>query len=202
MILRGTEDLRVQKTVAAIDQAFTAMLLESDYEDMSVKELCARAKINKKTFYRYYPTLQDLFREKLERLSTGYLERIAHYKLPEEFRHINREFFLFANEQGTVYEKIVCHPSYASFGSAMVYGLVRKSWEKSAFFTSLDWHRQNLMLCFLYNTGISLYQQWVKDGRALSLEEIIHLSETFLCHGMEGFVAGFGTADRHAAPKP
>ena len=86
MILRGTEDLRVQKTVAAIDQAFTAMLLESDYEDMSVKELCARAKINKKTFYRYYPTLQDLFREKLERLSTGYLERIAHYKLPEEFR--------------------------------------------------------------------------------------------------------------------
>ena len=51
MILRGTEDLRVQKTVAAIDQAFTAMLLESDYEDMSVKELCARAKINKKTFY-------------------------------------------------------------------------------------------------------------------------------------------------------
>ena len=29
------------------------------------------------------------------------------------------------------------------------------------------------MLCFLYNTGISLYQQWVKDGRTLSLEEII-----------------------------
>ena len=53
MILRGTEDLRVQKTVTAIDQAFTAMLLESDYEDMSVKELCSRAKINKKTFYRY-----------------------------------------------------------------------------------------------------------------------------------------------------
>lgn len=204
MILRGTEDLRVQKTVAAIDQAFTAMLLESDYEDMSVKELCARAKINKKTFYRYYPTLQDLFREKLERLSTGYLERIAHYKLPEEFRHINREFFVFASEQGTVYEKIVCHPSYASFGSAMVYGLVRKAWDKSSFFTGLDYHRQNLMLCFLYNTGISLYQQWVRDGRALSLEEIIHVSETFLCHGMEGFVAGLGTADRHmtAAPNP
>lgn len=117
MIIRGTEDLRVQKTVAAIDQAFTAMQLESDYEDMSVKELCARAKINKKTFYRYYPTLQDLFKEKLERLSTGYLERIAHYRLPEEFRHINREFFVFANEQGTVYEKIVCHPSYASFAA-------------------------------------------------------------------------------------
>ena len=83
----------------------------------------------------------------------------------------NREFFVFANEQGTVYEKIVCHPSYASFGSAMVYGLVRKAWDKSAFFSSLDYYRQNLMLCFLYNTGISLYQQWVKDGRTLSLEE-------------------------------
>ena len=60
------------------------------------------------------------------------------------------------------------------------------------------------MLCFLYNTGISLYQQWVKDGRALSLEEIIGLSETFLCHGMEGFVENFGTADKHmtAAPNP
>ncbi len=44
------------------------------------------------------------------------------------------------------------------------------------------------MLCFLYNTGISLYQQWVKDGRTLSLEEIIAQSESFLCHGIEGFI--------------
>ena len=37
-------------------------LLRSKHE-MTVKELCERAKINKKTFYRYYPAMEDLLLE-------------------------------------------------------------------------------------------------------------------------------------------
>ena len=67
MIIRGTEDLRVQKTMAAIEQAFSELLLENDeFERISVTALCARAKINKKTFYHYYRTLDELLQEMLE----------------------------------------------------------------------------------------------------------------------------------------
>ena len=57
------KDLRVTKTLEAIDTPFRAMMLESGYESITVKDLCERARINKKTFYRYYETLDDLLAE-------------------------------------------------------------------------------------------------------------------------------------------
>lgn len=47
----GTEDLRVQKTITAIDQAFEELILTTDYEKITVAELDRRARINKKTFH-------------------------------------------------------------------------------------------------------------------------------------------------------
>lgn len=187
MIITGTEDLRVQKTMTAIGTAFSDLLLESDFDALSIKTLCARAKINKKTFYRYYATLYELFQENIEKISIGYLERIAQYTLPDDFRQINREFFLYATEQGKLFEKIVCHPSYATFGRDMISTLVRKTWASSTFFSRLDFYRQNILLCFVFNTGISLYQQWIQDDKTLSLEEIINISESLLYSGITGF---------------
>ncbi|MCQ2007662.1 hypothetical protein NOF63_06315 [Limosilactobacillus fermentum] len=47
----GTEDLRVQKTMTAIYQAFEELILTTDYEKITVAELARRARINKKTFH-------------------------------------------------------------------------------------------------------------------------------------------------------
>ena len=59
MLINGTEDLRVQKTIDAIQKTFEDMICEMDYEKITVKELCERARINKKTFYRYYIAAPD-----------------------------------------------------------------------------------------------------------------------------------------------
>ena len=63
MLINGTEDLRVQKTIDAIQKTFEDMICEMDYEKITVKELCERARINKKLFYRYYSVLDDLLAE-------------------------------------------------------------------------------------------------------------------------------------------
>jgi uncharacterized pyridoxamine 5'-phosphate oxidase family protein len=46
-----------------IKKAFEELICEMDYEKIKVTELCSRAKINKKTFYIYYPSLDDLLAE-------------------------------------------------------------------------------------------------------------------------------------------
>lgn len=56
----GYEDLRVQKTIKGIYKAFESLIVEKDYQHITVTELARRAEINKKTFYRYYPTLDNL----------------------------------------------------------------------------------------------------------------------------------------------
>lgn len=58
-----SKDLRVTKTLDAIDTSFRALMLEKGFAAITVKELCERARINKKTFYRYYETLDDLLAE-------------------------------------------------------------------------------------------------------------------------------------------
>ena len=51
------EDLRIVKTRKAIRAALTEMICEMEYGQVNVKELCARAMINRKTFYLHYESL-------------------------------------------------------------------------------------------------------------------------------------------------
>ena len=56
-------DLRVIKTMDAIHSAFETLICETEYQRISVTQLCEKARVNKKTFYRYYATLDDLLAE-------------------------------------------------------------------------------------------------------------------------------------------
>ena len=47
MILKGNEDLRIVKTIEGIKSAFEELICEKDYEKITVKELCDKARINK-----------------------------------------------------------------------------------------------------------------------------------------------------------
>ncbi|MBQ2794082.1 MAG: TetR/AcrR family transcriptional regulator [Clostridia bacterium] len=53
------EDLRVQKTKAALFRAFYALLAEKSYESITVNELCERAMVRRATFYKHYKDKQD-----------------------------------------------------------------------------------------------------------------------------------------------
>ena len=99
MLIKGTEDLRIQKTMAAIKESFEALICEKDYNNIKVTELCARAKINKKTFYHYYPTLDDLLSEMQMEMSAAYIELVKDYKLPEDAEKVNRIFFEYSAAQ-------------------------------------------------------------------------------------------------------
>lgn len=93
MKLTGFEDLRVKRTVTAIYQAFEELICELDYDKITVTELAKRALINKKTFYRYYPTLDDLLAEMQEQYSQAYIDVIKDFSLPEDLEKMQRAFF-------------------------------------------------------------------------------------------------------------
>ena len=70
------DDKRVVKTIRTIHATFEQMMCEMDYRDITVKELCERALVNKKTFYRYYETLNYLLKEFQEDMISAYLARV------------------------------------------------------------------------------------------------------------------------------
>lgn len=52
MAVDGKEDLRIQRTKEAIRTTFEDMICEMDYEQISIKELAQRARINVSVKYK------------------------------------------------------------------------------------------------------------------------------------------------------
>lgn len=187
MILKGDEDLRVVKTIEGIKSAFEELICEKDYEKITVKELCDRARINKKTFYHYYETLDALLAEMQMEMSAGYIERIKDYELPEDLDKVNREFFIFAAEQGLAFEKITCSVSYHSIRDEMVESVNDAGWSKSKKYQKLSDYEKKLLMGFLNNSVITAYRLWVEDGKKQSLDEVIAVTNRIVISGVNGF---------------
>ena len=188
MILNGTEDLRVQKTIDAIHKVFDEMICEMNYEKITVKELCERARINKKTFYRYYETLDYLLAELQNIFIQEYLKRIENYRIPEDLDKINREFFLYSVEKGALYEKITCSGSHHNIHNKMVNKVMNTAWGQSSWFQLLEPSKQAILLGFIRSGAMEIYRRWVADGKKIPFNDIIDMSNLLLCSGVNGFV--------------
>lgn len=56
-------DLRVVKTRLAIREALLELMSEGELSKVTISELCVKAKINRKTFYRHYREVGDVITE-------------------------------------------------------------------------------------------------------------------------------------------
>ena len=187
MILQGNEDLRVIKTIEAIKREFEALICEKNYEKITVKELCDRARINKKTFYHYYETLDALLEEMQAELSVGFLERVKDFALPEDLDKVNREFFLFASEQGPAYEKITCGGTYHAIRDQMTDQVNSEAWSRSKKYQKLSDFDKKLLMDFINNTVLAAYRRWVEDGKTAPMEDVIALTNRLVLGGVNGF---------------
>ena len=187
MILKGNEDLRVVKTIEGIKAAFEELICEKDYERITVKELCDKARINKKTFYHYYETLDALLTEMQVELSAGYIERIKDYDLPEDLDKVNREFFVFSAEQGLAYEKITTSVTYHSIRDEMVESVNDAGWSKSKKYQKLSDYEKKLLMGLVNNSVLTAYRGWVEDGKKLPMEDVIEMTNRIVLGGVNGF---------------
>lgn len=189
MELTGYEDLRVQRTVNSIYAAFEALICEKDYEKITVKALAERAQINKKTFYRYYPTLDDLLAEMQARLSQGYLKITAAYQYPRDIEKSVRAFITYSAQQGEAYDKITCSRTYSGIRQQMIDKVMGETWGQSPEFQRLaEWQQQDL-LEFVQTTGLNVYRQWALPGKQAPIEAVIQTAASLMRGGVDGFLA-------------
>ena len=172
------DDKRVTKTIRTIHATFEQMMCEMDYRDITVKELCARALINKKTFYRYYETMDFLLAEFQEDMMSGYLARVKDLRIPEDLETITREFFAFAAERGEVFERITCAGPHDTLQRQMTERVMaRHDAEAPA-----DPER-SLLMAFVTESTLAIYRQWVADGKAVPGERVADMAVLLVCHG-------------------
>ncbi len=184
----NNNDLRVQKTVESIYRAFYELSDEKDYSEITVKELSEKAKINKKTFYRHYSSLDSLLAEIYNKISEKFIKKISSYKIPQDLDKINRDFFIFYEENEKLYEKILCKCEYFYAKQKMIDNVMNSVWKKSEFIQKMDRYKQNVFLSFIRNIGVEMYKQWVADGKKIPVEEMIEMTNEIMCNGVRGFI--------------
>ncbi|GAA5528101.1 TetR/AcrR family transcriptional regulator [Herpetosiphon gulosus] len=58
--MQQQEDIRIQRTLKALRQAFIELIIEQGYEAVTVRAIIQRANVGNKTFYRHYPDKEAL----------------------------------------------------------------------------------------------------------------------------------------------
>ena len=86
-------------TAAIMDEALLQILETKDYEYISVKEVCARAGVNRSTFYLHYESMDDLLNETIEMINNKFHASFqSHIKITNNILRKDKKELIFINE--------------------------------------------------------------------------------------------------------
>ena len=185
---RKKEDLRVKKTKDAIHRTFKTMICEMDYDQITIKELTARAQINRKTFYLHYNSLDDLLGELQDEIADHFIRRKVSYSSMKDIRELIRVFFEHAANMPLLHEKLMCNGSYQMIWERINKKIMDHRKETNRGALGLDEYSENMVFAFYGANSTLLYRQWVADGKKLPLEDLIDIATKLICSGMSSVV--------------
>lgn len=189
-------DLRVEKTLDAIREAFKEMVLEMDANKITVKELTERARIHRKTFYLHYVSIEALFEEMLEYATTTYFNHIDEVPLPMPMTEVNRVFFSYMAKQDAFTERLVCTESYREFSNRIFSAALEHNRKRFNPYSHLTLAEQNIVNTFTAESSLAMYRKWVADGKKVPVERLIELTGALLSSGTRA-ITNRNSSDRH-----
>lgn len=185
-------DLRVVRTLESIRRAFYDMIVEMDYEDITVKELVRRARINRNTFYLHFSSLDALLDEMKDEIARNFIAMFTPYETMDHIRTMIRNFVNYLTSLSPLFEKILCSGSYRGVAQSINEQLLvhrdetlRGSLAKNG---EMKEEEENIVFAYCGYVSAVLFRQWVRDGKKLSPDELADLAERLICHGMESVV--------------
>jgi len=111
------KDRRVRKTQQAIHSALSKLLLEKNINDITIKELCEVADINKSTFYLHYKDIYDCSDYLMNYVVDKTIEIMEQYDFTDLVNHlpeIIKEILLIFREDKDFYIPFLNSPRHSS----------------------------------------------------------------------------------------
>ena len=181
-------DLRVVKTLDAIRTQFERLVCENGYDKLTVAQLCQAARINKKTFYRHYKSLDDLLAQVQREFTDEYVKLTGHLRIPDDAAEITRRFIRYSCETGErspFYEAVTCSRGFSNIQSSMIDTVLDSRRLSPGGFENLAAGEASVVIAFLQQTGINAYRQWVADGKAIPPEQLANLTAALVEGALE-----------------
>ena len=175
-------------TAERMDEALLSLLLEKDFEYITVKDICARAGVNRSTFYLHYENTADLLSEAVEMINGRYQSKFADLgpaaiagRPKEDLFFMNDQWLLpwldFVKENRRVYKAI--HAKADVIGVERTY----RDYFQAVFSTVLSQYgvaedKHEYMMDFYRHGLVAILLKWVESDcreSAAEISEIIKL---------------------------
>lgn len=183
---------RVAKTKKAIFDALLALIKEKEIGKITVTELAAKAGVDRKTFYHYFKSVEDVFGECEDRIISSIVEFMRRLREEQPDRRV--QFFDIFNRLLIEHQDfadllvhsgalpLFLHKAGVAFKSEVV-RLIEQDMQ--------DWSEHDRAIlefgCLDLASGIfTLYLNWFKDHREITLEETGRLAKEMAVGSLTG----------------
>lgn len=160
------EDRRVRKTKKAIQDVFCEMTKEKKLNEITVKELCTKADINKSTFYLHYRDIYDLADSIQSILIRDVCAIIDEYpyeetlsKAPEMWSRIARAHFKDSNDLGVLMSRPGMLSMVREFERAVIDAIMNKFVAAGMEVDSEAYFRHHLNVTFVINGYLGVLRE-------------------------------------------
>lgn len=180
-------DLRVQRTKKVLKDQFKEMFLKMDYEKITIKELCEKAMINRRTFYLHYNSIDDILSEILEEMAEEFLEYTKDYDHFANPQKIVRDYFIFTNER-PLFEKLNNNLDYNYLREAINRKVRHNGKQNFESALNYDEFTTKILATFLNSATVSMYKLWCEEGKKQPMEEVIKTAAQLIENGISSMV--------------
>ena len=180
------QDLRFLKNERAIREIFRKMMAETDYSRITIKELTARAQINRKTFYLHYPSLDHLLISLQFEIMDPTFRMISETTFPDDVEKIIQHSFRLMAALDPADKKILSAKGHF-LDKKTPSDLIREHYfRKYDHFAGYDRFESNMIITYFSVCLGVIYRQWEVDGQRVPLEEMVPLATRLILHGLSG----------------
>lgn len=184
------EDLRVRRTRKLLWDALMALLVERDFEKISVKDICEQAMVHRTTFYKHYEDKHDLLLRGMKEMhdslagETGLPKATSlDESLPQYFVRV----FVHISRNQHVYRLLLCGTGTSSFQTLMRTYLaegcearLRRSQRQEGLHFSVP---LPILAQFYAGALIGITTWWLENDLPLTPQEMAHALMLLLADG-------------------
>ena len=179
-------DPRVLKTKKLLKETFEQLVLVyDDYMSITVKELCDKAGVNRKTFYLHYKQVDDLFLILQNEFIEDFYKHSHAFDFFNEVEKVVDAYFVLC-EENPVYKKLVTTSVYfyTKDGSRKKTIEYFNSKGKKELFNEHNEELQDILYRYYHMTIYIMYKHWVLKKYPLSKEEMVKITAALVKNGL------------------
>lgn len=182
-------DLRVRNTKKRLRQTFARLMSEKTLQSITVAELCARAEINRSTFYAHYSDIYDLQQKLEQEIYLEFQMTLSQVNLANNISEDTVPLFMLTIFSFLKRNADMCAVFLGPHSDRQFVMNLLETAKKTTMvqygqiYKKASSHQLELFYTFIAYGCIGLLEYWMKNGFTESVEEMAQLSNLMIIKG-------------------